>query len=91
MLVLVDGVPINSQITGEADLSRVSLEAVERVVVRTGAQSARYGGRALAGVVEITTRRASRESSVLVRDGAWGERQIAATMGDGRSVGSRFG
>ena len=58
VLVLVDGVPINSQITGDADLSRVSLETVERVVVRTGAQSARYGGRALAGVIEIETRRA---------------------------------
>ena len=89
VLVLVDGVPINSQITGEADLSRVSLEAVERVVVRSGAQSARYGGRALAGVVEITTRRASRESSALLRDGAWGERQMAATLGDGRSADSR--
>ena len=87
VLVLVDGVPINSQITGEADLSHVSLESVERVVVRSGAQSARYGGRALAGVVEITTRRASREASALIRDGAWGEREVSATLGDGRSIG----
>lgn len=85
VLVLVDGVPINSQITGEADVSRVSLEAVERVVVRSGAQSARYGGRALAGVVEISTRRAPRESSMLVRDGAWGERQISSTVGGGET------
>ena len=87
VLVLVDGVPINSQITGEADLSHVSLESVERVVVRSGAQSARYGGRALAGVVEITTRRASREASASIRDGAWGEREVSATLGDGRSLG----
>ena len=30
-------------ITGDADLSRISLETVERVTVLTGAQSARYG------------------------------------------------
>ena len=47
-------------------LARVA-RAVERVVVRSGAQSARYGGRALAGVIEIddaaavdATRRCSR-------------------------------
>jgi vitamin B12 transporter len=83
VLVLVDGVPINSPITGEADLSRVSLETVERVVVRSGAQSARYGGRALAGTIDITTRRASHEASALVRDGAWGERQLSVTIGNG--------
>jgi outer membrane cobalamin receptor len=97
VLVLVDGVPINSPITGEADLSHVSLEAVDRVVVRSGAQSARYGGRALAGVVEISTRRASRATSMLLRDGAWGERQISATMGSElpvtpiRAIGSLTG
>lgn len=81
VLVLVDGVPLNSPITGDADLSRISLESVERVVVRTGAQSARYGGRALAGVVEIQTRRAMRDASLVVRTGAWGERNAAATIG----------
>lgn len=41
VLVLVDGVPVNSAITGEADLSRIPLESVERITVRAGSQSAR--------------------------------------------------
>jgi outer membrane receptor protein involved in Fe transport len=49
VLVLLDGVPLNSPLTGEVDLSAVPLEAVGRVTVLRGAQSARYGARALAG------------------------------------------
>jgi len=88
VLVIVDGVVVNSPITGEADLSRIPLEAVESVVVQTGARSARYGGRALAGVIEIRTRRATGEMSAMLRSGAWGERGASITLGDTRSVGA---
>ncbi len=88
VLVLLDGVPINSAITGTADLSRVTLEAVERVTVLTGAQSARYGARALGGVIDIQTRRAEHELSAIARAGAWGERNAALSLGDSRSVGA---
>jgi outer membrane cobalamin receptor len=88
VLVLVDGVPLNSPLTGDADLSQVSLETVEHVTVRSGAQSARYGGRALAGVVEVETRRPAAEQSVLLRAGAWGERGASGTLADGRTVGA---
>ncbi|MEP7347987.1 MAG: TonB-dependent receptor plug domain-containing protein, partial [Gemmatimonadaceae bacterium] len=83
VLVLMDGVPLNSSLTGDADLSQLTLENVERVTVRTGAQSARYGGRALAGVIEIQTTRGSRDASALLRTGAWGERNISASFGAG--------
>jgi outer membrane cobalamin receptor len=88
VLVLVDGVPLNSAITGEADLSRISLEAVESVTIHNGAQSARYGSRALAGVIEIQTRRPVRDVSLLLRTGAWGERNASLSLGDSRPVGS---
>jgi vitamin B12 transporter len=87
VLVLVDGVPFNSQLDGEADLSRISLETAERVVVLTGAQSARFGPRALAGVVAIATRRPLDEASVLGGAGAWGERNSAVTIGEQRLLG----
>lgn len=86
VLVLLDGVPLNSAITGDADLSRVSLESVERVTVRTGAQSARYGGRALAGVIDIQTRRAVRDAAIVLRTGAWGERNASGTIGGSMST-----
>ncbi len=57
VLVLVDGVAINSPLTGEADLSEVDFPSVARVVVVPGAQASRYGPRALAGAILIETRR----------------------------------
>jgi outer membrane cobalamin receptor len=81
VLVTVDGNPINSPITGEADLSRIGTESVERVTVSRGAQSARYGGRALAGVVAIETRRATRDETAAATLGAWGERSVSASLG----------
>jgi outer membrane cobalamin receptor len=89
VLVLIDGVPANSTMTGDADLSRISLETVERVTVRTGAQSSRYGGRALAGVVEIETRHAADETSLLLRTGAWGERDASASTSANQRDGGR--
>jgi outer membrane cobalamin receptor len=82
VLVLLDGVPLNSSIDGDVDLSRLSLEMAERVVVHTGAQSARFGPRALAGVIDIRTRRPTGEVSALGRVGAWGERGSALTLGE---------
>lgn len=81
VLVLVDGVPLNSAISGSADLSRVPLELVEHVTVRTGAQSARYGPRAMAGVIEIETRKLKREASTFLKTGALGERDASVALG----------
>jgi outer membrane cobalamin receptor len=85
VLVLLDGVPLNSALTGEADLSAVPLEAVERVVVLRGAQSARYGARALAGVVAVETRRPrGAEASARAAAGSWGEARGAGSLGGRR-------
>lgn len=81
VLVLVDGSPVNSVMSGDADLSRISLERVERITVLRGASSARYGGHALAGVVLIETRDAENDASVTAATGAWGERAGGGTLG----------
>jgi vitamin B12 transporter len=91
VLVLVDGAPLNSPITGEADLSRLPLGGVERVVVRQGTQAARYGARAMAGVIEVETRRPARDASVVARAGAWGEQSASVSLGDARPVGAMRG
>jgi vitamin B12 transporter len=85
VLVLVDGVPLNSALSGGADLSRVSLENVNQVTVRTGAQSARYGPRAMAGVIEIETRKPQHELSTELRGGALGERDLSLAAGESRA------
>lgn len=56
VLVLVDGVPLNDPFTGRADLARVASGDVARVRLLPGAQGARYGGRALTGVIAVDTR-----------------------------------
>ncbi len=81
VLVIVDGSPVNSPITGDADLSKIGVESVDRVTVLPGAQSARYGGRALAGVVSIETRRATDERSATATAGAWGEHNASLSLG----------
>lgn len=88
VLVLLDGVPLNSPLTGEADLSTIPLEAVERVTVLRGGQSARYGARALAGVLLVETRRPTAgEMGLRAGAGAWGERWSAATIGGRAPLG----
>lgn len=87
VLVLVDGVPVNSLLTGEADLSTLPLTGVERVVVAPGAESARHGPRALAGAILIETGTGDEPGVEAATEvGAWGQRRIDGTVsGDVRT------
>ena len=92
VLVLVDGVALNDPVSGEADLSAVPAGAIERVTVLPGARTARYGPRALAGVVLIETRVAEIRQSAEVSVGSLNERggrvEAGAALGRGTwSVG----
>ena len=72
VLVLLDGTPLNSPLTGVADLSSVDLESVARIAVIPGAQSATYGPRALGGVVLLESRTAEARGGVVTAGaGAW--------------------
>ena len=84
VLVLLDGTPINDPMTGTADLSLVPLAAVERIAVIRGVASARYGAGALAGVVAIESRQASRaEMTGQVEGGSFGEAGLSGQLGGG--------
>jgi len=56
VLVLVDGRPINNPRDGEAQLSSIPLDNIERIEVMHGAGSNIYGSRAMGGVVNIITK-----------------------------------
>ena len=58
VLVLLDGMRLNSANRGAVDLSTLDLRSVEKIDVVRGAGSARYGSDAMGGVISITTRRA---------------------------------
>ena len=65
-LVLVDGVRVNDPTNargGSFDFSALDVADVERIEIARGPYSAVYGGDALAGVINIVTRHAPREST----------------------------
>ncbi|MDR7485849.1 MAG: TonB-dependent receptor [Armatimonadota bacterium] len=57
VLVLLDGVPLNSLLAGTVDLSTIPIDDVERIEVLRGPFSAIHGSGALGGVISIVTRR----------------------------------
>ncbi|HEX6373171.1 MAG TPA: TonB-dependent receptor [Longimicrobium sp.] len=85
VLVLVDGVALNDPVSGEADLSGVPAQSIDRVTVLPGARSARYGPRAAAGVVLIETRAAEVRRAAELSVGTLEERAGRGEWGIGRS------
>lgn len=100
--VYIDGVRIDSQATGGASWEGIPLAQIERIEVLRGPAAAVYGSDALAGVVQIFTRRgeAGGVPFVAAGVGSYGTRRIetglsgaqggldyALTLGDERSEG----
>lgn len=56
VLVLVDGMPINSPDTGKPYVDAIPLSNIERIEVVKGANSAVWGGYAMGGVINIITK-----------------------------------
>lgn len=71
VLVLLNGVSINSPITGEADINSVPLNSVSSVEFREGGESAAYGAGAVGGVLSIST--SSGTGSDITLDGLTGQ------------------
>jgi vitamin B12 transporter len=55
--VLLDGIPINQGLAGQFDFANLTTDNVERIEVVRGPQSTIYGPRALAGVIQIFTKK----------------------------------
>ncbi|MEO8181817.1 MAG: TonB-dependent receptor [Deltaproteobacteria bacterium] len=89
-LILVDGVRVGGRISGVLDLSRFSSERIERIEVVRGAGSALYGSDAIAGVVNIITRRANRplELGGSASAGPSGRLDVSGSAGIQRGPGS---
>jgi vitamin B12 transporter len=78
-LVLVDGVAVNDPTNfrgGSFDFSNINPGSVDRIEVVRGAQSAIYGSDALAGVINIITRRPQQGHSQQAR-AEWGQDNYA--------------
>jgi vitamin B12 transporter len=55
--VLLDGIPINQGLSGAMNFADLTTDNIDRIEVVRGPQSTLYGPRALAGVIQIFTRR----------------------------------
>lgn len=61
LLVMIDGVEVSETSSGEYDFGGLIVDDVDRIEVLRGPQSAFWGSNALAGVVNIITRRGDRD------------------------------
>lgn len=76
--VYIDGVRIDSQATGGATWEQIPLEQIERIEVLRGPAAAVYGSDAVAGVVQLFTKRGEGlpRPSVSVLAGSYGTAQV---------------
>ncbi len=85
VLVLLDGVRLNSSSNGQFNLADlpVPLASIERIEVLRGPGSALYGAGALGGVIQIFTKRAEAEPSLdaSVAVGRFGARRVGLAGG----------
>ncbi|CAN5807894.1 TonB-dependent receptor [soil metagenome] len=57
--VLLDGIPINQGLAGLFNFADLTVDNIDRIEVVRGPQSTLYGPRALAGVIQVFTKRGS--------------------------------
>ncbi|MDP4172928.1 MAG: TonB-dependent receptor [Bacteroidota bacterium] len=64
VLILIDGQRMNSAQSGEFDATTLPIDAIEKVEVLRGGNSARYGADAVGGVVNFITKKATEKSKM---------------------------
>lgn len=93
-LVLIDGVPLTDVTTGQASLSQIPVDWIERIEVVRGNVSALYGSNATGGVIQLFTRKAApgAQAQLDVGFGSRGTRSVrAAVSGGSETLRARFG
>lgn len=74
-LILIDGIPVNdaSEITGEYNIAAINVDQVERVEILKGGNSTLYGSDAVAGVINIITKKGAGKiaANVLATGGSY--------------------
>ncbi|MGD8780596.1 MAG: TonB-dependent receptor [Ignavibacteria bacterium] len=64
VLILIDGQRLNNAQDGSVDLSSIPLDAVEKIEVVKGGNSAMYGSDAVGGVINIITKSMARKNKL---------------------------
>ncbi len=81
VLVLLDGVPLNDQFGGSADLSSIPTNIVESIDVYEGGSSSKFGSGAIGGAINIITKkRFKNEYKINLAGGSFGFFNIEPTI-----------
>lgn len=97
-LVMIDGVKVNSPTTGGVDFSSLSVDDIERIEIVKGPQSTMYGSEAMAGVINIITKKGKGKPKVTLsaEGGSFGTYKPSVSLSGGterlnyRLTGSYF-
>lgn len=85
VLVMLDGIKFNSPATGSTDLSGLLTTDVERIEIIKGPQSTLYGSEAMAGVVNIITKKGTGKlkADLTVEGGSFATVRTAGSVAGG--------
>jgi vitamin B12 transporter len=77
VLILIDGIQVNdpSSIANDFDLRLLALDQIESIEIVKGASSTLYGSGAATAVINITTKKASKDTIALLVNSAFGTNQ----------------
>ncbi|MBF0547567.1 MAG: TonB-dependent receptor plug domain-containing protein [Candidatus Riflebacteria bacterium] len=85
VLLLLDGVPLNSTFDGQVDPRMIPVEIIKKIKVSYGASSSLYGSGALGGVINIITRRGEAKDKLFLQEEAGtGLKQYGALRASGK-------
>ena len=82
--VLIDGIPINQGLAGLFNFADLTVDDIDRIEVVRGPQSTLYGPRALAGAIQIFTKRGigTPRTEISAEGGSYGSfRETAQSLG----------
>lgn len=63
--ILIDGVPMVGRLNGNIDLSQINLNNIERIEIVEGPLSVNYGTDALAGTINLITKKGGKEKTAV--------------------------
>jgi vitamin B12 transporter len=84
VLVLIDGVEVNSTTLGSFDFAHLTTENIDRIEILRGAGGTLYGSQAIGGVINIITKRGEGPPELMLSaagGNGWTHRQVGTLRG----------
>ncbi|MBP8298609.1 MAG: TonB-dependent receptor [Burkholderiales bacterium] len=80
VVVLIDGVRVNSATSGTNAFENIPLSQVERIEIVRGPASSLYGADAIGGVIQIFTRRGGNRIALAAGAGTWNTQRASVAL-----------